>query len=119
MRTTPVIRRALTAAAVAGCLAVASACSIPGPEAEIDAAFGDAAPEAHAIARCESGMNPGAVSRSNDHGLFQINAVHRGRFSDVTGQPWEAVYDAHWNTVYARYLYDQQGWRPWTCRRVL
>jgi hypothetical protein len=34
----------------------------------------------------------------------------------VTGQPWSAVYDPYWNTVYAKHLYDTQGWRPWTCK---
>lgn len=75
--------------------------------------------QANRIAYCESKYDPGAVSATNDHGLFQINAVHREQFERVTGQPWSAVYDPHWNSVYAKWLYDQQGWSPWSCRRVL
>jgi hypothetical protein len=100
----------LAAAAVTGCTVPA------GPEGEIDAVFGDLAGEARAVAACESHMNPAAVSRTNDHGLFQINIVHKAAFSQVTGQPWAAVYDAHFNSQFARWMYDRQGWRPWTCR---
>jgi len=73
--------------------------------------------KAEEVAWCESRMDPGAVSPTNDHGLFQINATyHRASFEEVTGQPWSMVYDAFWNTVYAKHLYDRQGWQPWTCR---
>lgn len=107
---------ALAALAALGSTMFVGACSAPD---EIDAVFGPEATNARAIAQCESGMNPGAVSRTNDHGLFQINIVHAGRFSEVTGQAWSAVYDAHWNTLYAKWLFDQSGWGPWSCRRVL
>lgn len=86
-------------------------------EAIIQRHFGDAAPAAIRIARCESGMNPNAVSPTNDHGLFQINIVHRGQFEAVTGAPWSSVYDPELNTIYARHVYAQQGWSPWTCAR--
>ncbi len=86
-------------------------------EAVIDAAFGPHAGAARAIARCESRMDPNAVSPTNDHGLFQINIVHRGQFEAVTGAPWSAVYDPALNTRYARWLFDQQGWSPWVCAR--
>lgn len=84
-------------------------------EAIIQRHFGSAAPTAMRIAECESGMNPRAVSATDDHGLFQINAVHRGQFEAVTGAPWSSVYDPELNTIYARHLYAQQGWGPWTC----
>jgi len=89
------------------------------PQQQIAAVFGDRSPEATRVAHCESTMNPGAVSSTNDHGLFQINAVHRGDFERVTGQPWSMVYDAYWNTVFAKHLVDTQGWRPWACRYVV
>lgn len=88
-------------------------------ENSIDDQFGAAAGQAHRIAECESGMNPRAVSRTNDHGLFQINQVHRNTFSQVTGQPWSAVYSPYFNAMFAKWLYDRQGWTPWTCRKVL
>ena len=113
------IRRTLTVAVAAGSVALtAAACTAPaGPEGEIDAAFGPVAGEARAIANCESRMDVRAVSPTDDHGLFQINIVHQGSFSRVTGQPWSAVYDARYNTQFAKWLYDRQGWRPWTCAR--
>lgn len=77
--------------------------------------FGSAAPAAIRIAECESSLNPGAVSATDDHGLFQINIVHRGQFEAVTGAPWSSVYDPELNTAYARHLYAQQGWSPWSC----
>ena len=97
----------------------ASAASAPSGSLEgiIHRHFGSAAPAAIRIAECESGMNPGAVSPTNDHGLFQINIVHRGQFEAVTGAPWSSVYDPELNTIYARHLYAQQGWGPWTCAR--
>ena len=74
------------------------------------------AAEADRVARCESHLNPTAVSRTNDHGLFQINAIHRSSFIRVTGQPWSSVYDSFWNARFAWWLYEREGWRPWACR---
>ena len=85
----------------------------------IERHFGTAAGQARQIVKCESGFDPGAVSHTNDHGLFQINAVHRGTWVDVTGTGWENRYDPELNTIYAKYLYDREGWRPWSCRKVL
>jgi hypothetical protein len=50
-----------------------------------------------------------------NHGLFQINNVHRGNFEEVTQQPWSEVYDPYLNTVFAKWLFDQSGWSPWAC----
>ena len=99
--------------AVLGVTLALGACS---PQHHINAIFGSAAPAATRIATCESGMNPTAVSPTNDHGLFQINAIHRDEFTRVTGQPWSSIYDPHWNSVYARHLYATQGWSPWSCK---
>lgn len=70
------------------------------------------------VAQCESELNPRAVSPTNDHGLLQINArYHRAQFERVTGVAWSPnVYHASYNAEYARWLYQQQGWGPWTCR---
>ena len=82
--------------------------------------FGSQAGNATRIASCESNMDHGAVSPTNDHGLFQINAIHAADFERVTGQPWVTHrYNTYWNTYYAKWLYDQQGWSPWVCRYVL
>lgn len=108
--------RMLTRAALfGGVLLAASACT---PQGYINMIFGDSQHSATRIAHCESKLDPGARSATNDHGLFQINIVHRGQFEQVTGQPWSSVYDPFWNSVYAKWLYDQQGWSPWTCRHA-
>ena len=78
--------------------------------------FGASGAKAVQVARCESGLNPRAVSAGGgNHGLFQINNVHRGTFESVTGQPWSAVYSAEANTRFAHWLWSQQGWGPWAC----
>lgn len=88
------------------------------PEWYIDSIFGAQAGAARSVAWCESTMNPAAVSPGGgNHGLFQINNVHRASFEQVTGQPWSMRYDAYQNTFFAKWLYDQSGgWRPWTCQ---
>lgn len=72
--------------------------------------------QAKRVVQCESRWNPDAVSPTNDHGLFQINQIHRRAFEKETGQPWSAVYDPYWNAYFARLLYNQSGWGPWTCK---
>ena len=100
-------------AAALGVLAL-GACT---PQEAIGFIFGERAGEAVSVATCESGLRPDARSAGGgNHGLFQINNVHRESFERVTGQPWSAVYDPFWNTVYAKSLYDQQGWQPWACK---
>jgi hypothetical protein len=62
-------------------------------------------------------MNPSAVSPGGgNHGLFQINNVHRSSFEAVTGRPWSDVYDADANAQFARHLYNGSGWHPWACQ---
>ncbi|MGB9678306.1 MAG: transglycosylase SLT domain-containing protein, partial [Candidatus Ratteibacteria bacterium] len=62
---------------------------------------------AYAIAMAENGLDCTAVSKTNDHGLFQINAVHKGKFRGD-------VYDCYENTRVAYEIYKKQGWRPWS-----
>jgi hypothetical protein len=107
------VKRTPRLLAALGLTLVLGACS---PQHWINTVFQAEAPAATRVATCESGMNPTAISPTNDHGLFQINAVHRADFTRVTGQPWSAVYDARYNTQYAQHLYSTQGWRPWTCK---
>lgn len=80
---------------------------------------------ARAVAKCESGLDPTAVSPGGGNfGLFQINVAHNSpdakdphSFQAVTGLPWSATLQAGPNTKYAKYLYDtSQGWGPWGCR---
>jgi len=96
--------------------AAASAAPAGSVEEVIQRWFGGESGTAIRVARCESGLNPRAVSPGGgNHGLFQINDVHQGTFQSVTGQPWSAVYDAEANTRFAHWLWSQQGWSPWAC----
>ncbi len=96
----------------------------PAPAGSIQAIiqrhFGAAADQAIRIATCESKLNPAAVSATGDYGLFQIHeSAHRAQFEAVTGHPWADVFDPEINTIYAKWIYDRQGWSPWSCRSVL
>jgi hypothetical protein len=87
-------------------------------EAIIEEIFGAHGPAATRVARCESGLNPGAVSRGGGNwGLFQINKVHRGRV-EAMGYRWEDILDARVNTMVAYSIFSEQGWGPWGCRHA-
>jgi hypothetical protein len=86
-------------------------------EAALQRWFGDVYAKASDVVWCESRRDPNAVSPGGgNHGLFQINNVHRSSFEQVTGVAFEdGVYDPDLNSRFARWLYDQQGWEPWAC----
>lgn len=68
--------------------------------------------QALAIMKCESGGNPNSVSRTNDHGLMQIN-----KGLALYG---EQIYDPAFNIAIAyKFYYSQRGWQPWSCARKL
>ena len=76
--------------------------------------FGADGDAAVAVARCESGLNPSAVSPSGYRGLFQLSSDHAAAFAAVTGRDFEDAWDeAGPNSQYARYLFGQRGWAPW------
>ena len=122
MRNTPTrtrrVRRIARGGLFAAALFAVAGCT---PDYWIHTHFDTAGQTSNAerVATCESNKDPFAVSHTNDHGLFQINAIHRADFERVTGQPWSAVYDPNFNAMFARWLYDQQGWGPWVCKKVL
>ena len=68
----------------------------------------------------ESRWQEKAVSRTNDRGLFQINAVHATQFRQVTGHNYyTGALDRVQNTKYTIWLYKKVGVSPWkghTCR---
>jgi hypothetical protein len=119
----------ISASAVVGCTAPGSgghtvgttpASTVKRSEDIIRQVFGpELMPEAIEIAICESDLNPKAVSKTNDHGLFQINIINRAQWTEVTGQPWDAVYDPVWNTRFTKAMWDIHGWQPWVCKYVL
>lgn len=80
--------------------------------------FLDVYDQAVTVATCESGLDPGAISSGGgNHGLFQINDVHRAAFEAATGTGFDpGVYDPYLNAQFARQLFDGSGWEPWACQ---
>ena len=118
------LRTALLGVVFVGALGLAACdnnaqADTPSPAQDaITQAFGPIADQAMGVARCESHLDPNAVSRGGGNwGLFQINTVHRSSFESVTGQPWSNVLDPYANAQFAAWLYNQSGgWGPWGCR---
>ena len=79
-------------------------------ETEIAEVFGAEHKIAMAIAKAESGLNPGAVNRnrdgSRDIGIFQINDRHG--WSDEDRLDWKT------NIRIAKELRDSRGWNEWS-----
>lgn len=97
-------------------LMMTTACS---PEEWIALYFDDVGQTQNAInvATCESGLNPEAMSPGGgNHGLFQINSVHRASFERVTRMDWSYRYHPGHNAQFAKWLWEQSGWGPWSCR---
>jgi len=67
---------------------------------------------ASAIITAESGGNPASVSKTNDHGCFQIN-----KGLQAYGPK---IYEADFN-AYIAYTakYARHGWKPWTTAKKL
>ena len=87
-------------------------------EATITEVFGVHASSAIGVARCESHLNPAAISRNGGNwGLFQINKVHASRVARM-GFQWEDLLDARVNALVAKSIFDEQGWAPWACRHA-
>ena len=87
-------------------------------QAVITEVFGAHGNAAIGVARCESGLNPGAISRGGGNwGLFQINKVHAKRVANM-GYAWEDLLDARVNAIVAKSIFDESGWRPWACRHA-
>jgi hypothetical protein len=85
-------------------------------EAVIVEVFGAHGQAAIGVARCESHLHPGSISRNGANwGLFQINTAHRQRVARM-GYRWEDLLDARVNALVAKSIFDEQGWRPWACR---
>ena len=112
-------RRALAALMLVGAL---GACT---PQDMIRVAFSErgASPaqqeEAIRVAHCESTLRPGAISPGGGNwGLFQINRVHQGRVAAL-GFDWQEMLHPWQNAQVAADIWAEQGWRPWTCARIV
>ncbi len=85
--------------------------SIPTMISQIFGASGQAAIN---VARCESGLNPGAYNPSGASGLFQIMpSTWAG-----TSQAGLSPYNAQANALAAHEIFVRDGysWREWTCQ---
>lgn len=82
--------------------------------------FPEAPDKAIAVAECESGLNPSAMSPGGQNvGLFQINRVAWADTVQRMGYSWDQMTDPYVNTKVARVVYDSSGgWGPWSCRRA-
>ena len=67
--------------------------------------------QACSVSWCESRWLPDAIGGSN-YGLFQVNAVHRGR---VGGDVLRLLEPAT-NVRIAYDLWRAEGWGPWSCK---
>lgn len=76
---------------------------------------------ATSVFKCESKLNPNAVSPTNDHGVAQINEPtwnhpgHADPVADYIGSNWGSVYDPYTNLLMARKIRDKYGWDSWAC----
>ena len=82
----------------------------------IRAEFGRYGDQAVRIAYCESKFIPTARSYAGARGVFQIMPVHSWRIARVKGKD---LYDPKTNIKVARHIFDDQGWAPWSCARIV
>ena len=71
----------------------------------------------------ESRCDPAALSKSSDHGLLQVNEIHRAYVEQIWGVPFEvAMADPYKNLHFAWLLYSEReaegkcGWQPWSLK---
>ena len=71
----------------------------------------------------ESRCDPAALSKSSDHGLLQVNEIHRAYVKELYGIPFElAMADPIKNLNFAWHLYAEReaegkcGWQPWSIK---
>ena len=112
------MKRILVIAVLALGLLLASACEATpvAPKDAIKQAFPTSQfDKAVAVAKCESGLNPKAVSPGGGNwGLFQINRVHEKTLNSM-GYSWSQITDPVVNSKLARKIYDSSGWRALSC----
>ena len=73
------------------------------------------------VAWCESRLNPESINRANgnrtvDRGLFMLND---GGTMQRLGVNTREVFDARANAEAALILFEDRGWQPWVCAKLL
>lgn len=83
----------------------------------IHAVFGAEGPAAVRVARCESGLNPRAVSPGGQNlGVLQINVVHRRRW-EAMGYTRADMLTVGPNVRVAYAIWSEgRDWHQWACR---
>lgn len=90
---------------------VVSSARLALPAVQLVAGYPWPVDQAIRVMMCESSGDANAVNGPNQ-GLFQINAaVHQDRVA-----PGESLYDPVVNVRVAYAIWQDQGWRPWSCR---
>lgn len=109
-------RKSVLAIGAAGL--ILSSCT---PDQAILVQFSGELETARRVAKCESNYDASAVSPTNDHGLFQINATtwnqpgHPDEVADFIGRNWDKRYNPMWNAYFAKLIRDKYGWKMWSC----
>lgn len=118
------VKKIKTLIAIAVLGLTAGACT---PAQAIALIFPNEQATARRVAACESGggsfenINIYAVSPTNDHGMFQINATtwnkpwHSDPVAQWIGDHWHLRYDPVVNAIMAKKIRQSQGWDAWTC----
>ena len=74
--------------------------------------FGEDAPQAVRVFKCESGLRPDAESHTNDHGVAQINLTsHAAKIPASDKVAW--LRNPENNIKLALQLFIHSGWNPW------
>jgi hypothetical protein len=83
------------------------------PRLVIRRVFEAKAPAALSVARCESHLDPRAVGKARERGLFQIHPIHRSWL----GPLWARLFHPRVNAEVAwRMSKHGTDWGPWTCK---
>lgn len=90
---------------------VSSASTVRDARRETWRLWGQDAPRMWCIFGKESSLNPRAVSRTNDHGIAQLNAPSWARYF---GRRWALVYDPVANVRMAHRVWQLQGFGAWS-----
>ena len=94
---------------------------IPNLIRQVFGRFGaDVGEEAVKVFGCETGgtYNPRATNGSHA-GLAQISRRWHGERIARLGFTWEQMFEAMPNLTVAADIFAEQGWRPWTCARIV
>ena len=93
---------------------VSSASTVRDARREVWRLWGSSAPRMLCIIDRESGWTPRAVSRTDDHGLVQLNAPSWARYF---GRRWQLRYDPVANVRMGYRVWQLQGFSAWTTAR--